>query len=241
MGTTVSPRAALRTVTDAVAALRVLGKRGMIDMRRPGETIRTMRDADIYGPFVTVLRHAVRTYGDAPALVDEHGTLSFTELDARSDALACGLAAAGLGPDTVLASLCRDHRGFVLTMLAAGKLGARLVLMNTGFATPQLADVAAREQVGAILFDSEFAGGGGGGGPRPPRDVGRGGGGETRGAAPAPPADRRGGAPRRGGRPPGGVGGGAAGPPLSPPPPPAPPPGVARPPPPPPRGELAVE
>ncbi|AXK85513.1 fatty-acyl-CoA synthase [Nocardia farcinica] len=157
MGTTVSPRAALRTVTDAVAALRVLGKRGMIDMRRPGETIRTMRDADIYGPFVTVLRHAVRTYGDAPALVDEHGTLSFTELDARSDALACGLAAAGLGPDTVLASLCRDHRGFVLTMLAAGKLGARLVLMNTGFAKPQLADVATREQVGAILFDSEFA------------------------------------------------------------------------------------
>jgi len=147
----------VRTATDAVAALAVLGKRGMINPLRPAETLRTMRDAEIYGPFTTVMRHGVRSYGRAPALVDELGTLSFDELDQQSDALARGLAAAGLGADTVLASMCRDHRGMILTMLAAGKLGARLVLMNTGFAKPQLADVSVREKVEAILYDNEFA------------------------------------------------------------------------------------
>ena len=157
MGKTVSPREIVRTATDAVAALAVLGKRGMINPLRPAETLRTMRDAEIYGPFTTVMRHGVRSYGRAPALVDELGTLSFDELDQQSDALARGLAAAGLGADTVLASMCRDHRGMILTMLAAGKLGARLVLMNTGFAKPQLADVSVREKVEAILYDNEFA------------------------------------------------------------------------------------
>ena len=42
-------------------------------------------------------------------------------------------------------------------MAACGKLGARLVLMNTGFAKPQFADVCAREDVKAVLCDSEFS------------------------------------------------------------------------------------
>ncbi|MCU1641799.1 MAG: acyl-CoA synthetase [Nocardia sp.] len=41
-------------------------------------------------------------------------------------------------------------------MLAAGKVGARLVLLNTGFAAPQLADVAAREGVNVPVYDQEF-------------------------------------------------------------------------------------
>ena len=42
-------------------------------------------------------------------------------------------------------------------MAACGKLGARLVLMNTGFAKPQFADVCERENVKAVLHDSEFS------------------------------------------------------------------------------------
>ncbi|WP_054813164.1 acyl-CoA synthetase [Nocardia arizonensis] len=156
--TTRTPFLALRSVTDAVAAVGVLGKRGMIEPWRPGETLRTMRDAEVYGPFVTVLAHGARRFGSARAIIDERGPLTFDQLDARSNALARGLAARGIGPGAVIAALCRDHRGMVLTLLAAGKLGARVVLMNTGFAAPQLADVAAREKVGAILLDSEFLG-----------------------------------------------------------------------------------
>lgn len=153
-----SPRAALRSVTDAVAAVAVLRRRGMLDPKRPHELIRTARDAGVYGPFVTVLIHAARRDRHASALVDERGVLTFDQLDRQSNALARGLRSAGIGLGTVVAALCRDHRGMVLTLLAAGKLGARVVLMNTGFAKPQLAEVARREGVGAILADAEFAG-----------------------------------------------------------------------------------
>ncbi len=54
--------------------------------------------------------------------------------------------------------LCRDHRGLIIAMAACGKIGARLVLMNTGFAKPQFAQVCEREHVKVVLHDSEFLG-----------------------------------------------------------------------------------
>ncbi|MEV5652905.1 AMP-binding protein [Nocardia sp. NPDC052254] len=129
----------------------------MIDPLRPLELLRTMRDAGTIGPFATVLAHAARRAPSAPALVDDQGTLSFHDLDLQSNALARALAAAGFEAGHVFGVLCRDHRGMVLSMLAAGKLGARVVLLNTGSAGPQLAEVAAREGVRALLLDSEFA------------------------------------------------------------------------------------
>ncbi|GGL01943.1 acyl-CoA synthetase [Nocardia jinanensis] len=153
-----APGAMLRSVTEPLAAVAVLRRRGMLDPKRPDELIRTIRDARVHGPFVTVLRHATRRDGTADAIVDERGALTFAQLDEQSNALARGLAAHGIGAGSVVAALCRDHRGMVLTLLAAGKLGARAVLMNTGFAGPQLADVARRENVGALLLDAEFTG-----------------------------------------------------------------------------------
>jgi fatty-acyl-CoA synthase len=73
-----------------------------------------------------------------------------------STALARGMARLGIGSGLVVAVLCRDHRGRILAMAACGKLGARLVLMNTGLAKPQFADVCERENVKAVLYDSEF-------------------------------------------------------------------------------------
>src|SRR5205807_2499198 len=61
------------------------------------------------------------------------------------------------GVDSVIALLCRDHRWVIDTMLASAKLGARLLLMNTGFGATQLAGVAAREGVTALVHDAEFA------------------------------------------------------------------------------------
>ena len=48
----------------------------------------------------------------------------------------------GLGEHSVIALLCRDHRGLVDALFAAGKIGAKALLMNTGFAKPQFAAVA---------------------------------------------------------------------------------------------------
>jgi fatty-acyl-CoA synthase len=53
--------------------------------------------------------------------------------------------------------MCRNHRGFIEATIAASKLGANAIFLNTAFSGPQLADVARREDPVAIIFDEEFA------------------------------------------------------------------------------------
>ncbi|MER6898027.1 acyl-CoA synthetase, partial [Amycolatopsis sp. NPDC000740] len=111
-----------------------------------------------YGPFAGANHIAARRDSTAVGIVDDLGPLTFKQLDDQSNALARAWSQRGLGPGSVIAALCRDHRGLVLTMAASGKLGARLLLMNTGFAKPQFADVAKREGVTALVYDQEFTG-----------------------------------------------------------------------------------
>lgn len=141
---------------DRLRALAVLSRGGMIEPLRPDRAVRAMGALRRYGPFGGLTSYAAAHYGAAPAVTDERGTLSFAELDAASNALARGLIDNGIGPDAVIAVLYRNHRGVMLVMSAANKIGARVVLMNTGFAGPQLAEVCVRECVDAVLADDEF-------------------------------------------------------------------------------------
>ncbi|MFI1237556.1 acyl-CoA synthetase [Nocardia salmonicida] len=143
---------------ESVKAIGVLRARGVSDPKTPLETLRTMKESKIYGPQATLVRHSARVAPDQVALVDERGELTYRELDQQSTAIARGLRETGIGEGTVIAVLARDHRGLIMSMIAAGKLGARIALMNTGFAKPQFAEVCARENVRAVLHDSEFLG-----------------------------------------------------------------------------------
>ncbi|MEU7628600.1 acyl-CoA synthetase [Nocardia sp. NPDC049220] len=145
-----------RKAVDFALGVNVMLKRRMFDPLRPDHAVRSALDVLKFGPFAGVVMHSARTRPDAGAIVDERGELTFGQLDEQSNALARGLANLGLEPGDVIALLARDHRGMVLTLLAAGKLGVRSVLMNTGFAKPQFAYVAEREKVKAVLHDSEF-------------------------------------------------------------------------------------
>ena len=68
------------------------------------------------------------------ALIDELGELTFGEIDRRSNALADALAELGVGEGDGVAMLCRNHRGFLDASLAAAKLGADMLYLNTAFA-----------------------------------------------------------------------------------------------------------
>ncbi|MFD3742908.1 acyl-CoA synthetase [Nocardia sp. NPDC058633] len=148
----------LSHLLESVKAIGVLRARGVSDPKTPLETLRTMKESKIYGPQATLVRHSARVAPDQVALVDERGELTYRELDEQSTAIARGLGEAGIGEGTVIAVLARDHRGLIMSMIAAGKLGARIALMNTGFAKPQFAEVCQRENVRAVLHDSEFLG-----------------------------------------------------------------------------------
>src|SRR5271170_8298474 len=91
-----------------------------------------------------------------PALVDEIGALTFRELDRRADALAAGLQALPGGTPAVVAIMCRNHRGFVEALIAANRIGADILLLNTSFAGPALADVVNREGADGVIYDEEF-------------------------------------------------------------------------------------
>lgn len=91
------------------------------------------------------------------AVIDELGALSYGELHRRANALASSLAAQGVRPGDGVAIMCRNHRGFMDATVAASRLGAHALYLNTMFAGPQLADVVAREGARAIVYDEEFA------------------------------------------------------------------------------------
>ena len=101
-------------------------------------------------------RHVSATLPNRPALIDELGTLTYRELDQRSDALAAALQGLPTGTPEVVAIMCRNHRGFVEALIAANRIGADVLLLNTSFAGPALADVVDREGVDAIIYDEEF-------------------------------------------------------------------------------------
>ena len=91
------------------------------------------------------------------ALVDERGTLTWSEVEARANAVAVGLASLTEEPLETVAILCRNHRGFVEALSATARIGADALLLNTGFSGPQLTDVLQREGAQVVVYDEEFA------------------------------------------------------------------------------------
>jgi len=99
---------------------------------------------------------ALRT-PDRPAIHDDRGMITFGELQAQTNALAHGLRELGVGEGDSIAIFCRDHRGFIEASVAASKLGATLLLLNTSFAGRQIAEVCASENPRVLIYDDEFS------------------------------------------------------------------------------------
>ncbi|PRC44474.1 acyl-CoA synthetase, partial [Mycobacterium sp. ITM-2017-0098] len=148
----------LQQIAESGRAIKRLVDSGIVDVKDLGSTVAAAKLTRVYGPQATMTILGGRRYASLPAIVDERGTLTYQQVDEQSWALARGLQRLGVSEGSVVGVLCRDHRGLVITMAACGKLGARMVLMNTGFAKPQFAEVCAREGISVVLHDSEFLG-----------------------------------------------------------------------------------
>ena len=146
----------LTKIADTAGAVRVMNRSGLVPFPRVDQGIRSLLAVRKYGPFAGPVHAHAEARLDAVALIDERGPLTYIDIDEQSNALVRAWQAEGITPGSVMGCMCRNHRGLVLTMLAAAKNGTRLVLMNTGFARPQLVDVAAREQIEAFVYDDEF-------------------------------------------------------------------------------------
>lgn len=150
-------RAAADVVTGNVRALAVLTRSGVVAPVRPDRLARMAVGALRFGITLTAgyaagaARHPGRT-----AIVDDLGRLTYAEVDRRSTALARALAGRGVGAGDRLGVLCRNHRWAVEVQVAAGRLGADAVLLNTGLSAGQLRDVAGEQRLRLLVADPEF-------------------------------------------------------------------------------------
>jgi acyl-CoA synthetase (AMP-forming)/AMP-acid ligase II len=136
---------------------RTLLGTGMIQPMRPDKAVRTLIALRRWGPTpAAAYRSSAIRYPNRNAIVDERGTLTFGEVDRRTNALARALARAGVREQDGVAIMCRNHRGFVDATIACSKLGAGALYLNTAFAGPQIADVIRREEPVALIYDEEF-------------------------------------------------------------------------------------
>ena len=148
----------IASVPARLGALRGVAGSGLLRPTRPDRVL---------GAAVAVARWGLTAaagsaagaarFPNRPAVVDELGSLSFAELDRHSTAIANAMAERGIGEGDGLAIMCRNSRWFVEAAVAASKLGANAVLVNTGFGGPQLADVLGHEGARGVVYDEEFA------------------------------------------------------------------------------------
>jgi fatty-acyl-CoA synthase len=139
--------------------LAVLAAAGVLRPHRPLRLLRATTDLVRWGPGPAA--GCMLLAGRFPAevgLVDERGALTFGELHRRTNALADALFLRGVKAGDMVAIMCRNHRGFVEATIAAAKLGADVLYLNTALAAPQIRDVLAQQPAVALVYDEEFTG-----------------------------------------------------------------------------------
>jgi fatty-acyl-CoA synthase len=147
----------LRRLPIEAQALMTIVSSGMIGPERADRLWSMYRALERYGALGASISVAAVRHGDRTGIVDEIGSLTFNEMDRRTNALANALRARGVGAGSGVGILCRNHRGMFDASYGALKAGCRVLYLNTDFAAPQAKEVCAREGVETIVYDEEFA------------------------------------------------------------------------------------
>ncbi|TDO52070.1 fatty-acyl-CoA synthase [Kribbella sp. VKM Ac-2571] len=130
----------------------------------PTQLVRIERALRTWGQSMAALGviAAIR-YPERPAVISGDDEITYAELDRRCERIAAGMRAQyGIVAGSKVAVLCRNHRGFLEATLAASRIGADVLFVNTEFAPPQLRAVLERHRLDLLVHDSEFT---------PPNDI----------------------------------------------------------------------
>ena len=130
---------------------------GMVGPELPHRVAQMLLAFERHGMLAGAVTIGAIRHGDRVAIRDERGDVTYTELDERTNALANAWRERGLAPGDGVAVLVRNHRGFLEAVFAAAKVGAKIILLNTSFAGPQIREVAEREGTDLLVYDDEYA------------------------------------------------------------------------------------
>jgi fatty-acyl-CoA synthase len=151
-------RSPLESVTYNIGSVGVMIQSGIVKPIRPDRLFNVAKALVRWGrsPAAGYMSGVAR-YPDRISIIDELGSLTFKDVNERTNRLASALSDRGVGEGDGVAIMARNHRYFIEATVAISKLGADSLYMNTAFSAPQLAEVAEREKPKAIIYDEEFA------------------------------------------------------------------------------------
>jgi acyl-CoA synthetase (AMP-forming)/AMP-acid ligase II len=134
----------LERLNQIACLVATMSRAGLIAPLRPDRYVRMGAAVRRAGMNATSgFAIAAQRCPDRPGLIDELGTLTWRELDDEGDALAAALQALPGGSPEAVGIMARNHRGFIEAVIAANRIGADVLLLNTSFAGPALAEVVA--------------------------------------------------------------------------------------------------
>ncbi|SEF52734.1 non-ribosomal peptide synthase domain TIGR01720/amino acid adenylation domain-containing protein [Actinacidiphila yanglinensis] len=131
-----------------------------VDVLEPAERARLLGEFnDTAAPTPAVAVHgsveaqAERT-PDAVAVVAEGASLTYREVNARADRLACALAGRGVGPESVVAVALPRSADLVVGLLAILKAGAAYLPVDPRYPSHRLAAIFGEARPGLVLTDT---------------------------------------------------------------------------------------
>jgi fatty-acyl-CoA synthase len=129
---------------------------GIFGIEPPGRLAQMAKLLERYGLLSASLGISALRHADRVVMRDELGDVTYRELDEQTNALANAWRRQGVRAGDGIAILVRNHRGFMQAVFGAAKLGAKIILLNTSFAGPQIREVALREGTDMLIVDDEY-------------------------------------------------------------------------------------
>ncbi|WP_369023299.1 AMP-binding protein [Nocardia cyriacigeorgica] len=144
-------------VRRQVGVLRQVMTTGVVNTGRPDVAVKQLRSLskwgfNLAGGYAAGADHSPGRI----AVADDRGTRTFAEMHERTNALAGAMGSLGLTSGDAIGLLSNNHAGMVETMVAAGKLGVDVALLNSGLSGRRIEEIVQRHRLSALFVDGEL-------------------------------------------------------------------------------------
>ncbi|ALG11109.1 AMP-binding protein [Kibdelosporangium phytohabitans] len=142
---------------STLSIAKTLAKAGALAPGRPDRMLRQLAQLTKWGATIAggYQASAVRIPNEI-AYHDELTSHSFADVEERTNRMANLLAKYWVTEGSRVALMCRNHGTMLEAFIACGKLGADVLLMNTGLGGAQIAEVIRQHDPALLMVDDEF-------------------------------------------------------------------------------------
>ncbi|HKY58242.1 MAG TPA: AMP-binding protein [Aeromicrobium sp.] len=146
-------------VSDMAYRLKIFRQIGLVKPQLPHRLAKAGLELVKWGPaFPSGIGACAARFPNQIAIIDDLGEITWSELRREINQFSHALSERGIGAGDSVALLARNHRFFVIAMVAIMQLGGRVLLLNTMASGPQLAELVDREGAKLVILDEEFLG-----------------------------------------------------------------------------------